>query len=118
MTVGRPLNIPTVEDFEARADAYLSEREQSGAPVTITGLALAVGLASRKSLLEYEDKPEFSNAVKRAKARVEAAYEGRLWAQAPAGAIFALKNLGWSDKQEIAHSGGVSIQATPVDEAL
>lgn len=34
-------------------------------PPTITGLALALGFATRKSLLEYEGKKEFVNTIAR-----------------------------------------------------
>ena len=44
---------------------------------------------------------EFSGTVKRAKLLVEHAYELDLRTQKPVGAIFALKNMGWSDKQEV-----------------
>jgi len=36
---------------------------------------------------------------------VEAEYERRLHGNNVAGAIFALKNHGWSDKHELRHSG-------------
>ena len=42
--------------------------------------------------------------------KIEAAYEERLFGNNVAGAIFALKNHGWSDKQAVEHStvvGGV-----------
>ncbi len=110
MSVGRPLDISTPEQFVELADAYFAECAQKEQPPTVTGLALAVGLSSRQSLLRYEERAGFSDAVKRAKSRVEAAYEGRLWGQAPAGAIFALKNMGWSDKQEHALSGEIGIR--------
>lgn len=48
-------------------------------PPTITGLALALGFATRKSLLEYEGKKEFVNTIARAKSRVEQYAEERLF---------------------------------------
>lgn len=118
--VGRPLSIPTVEEFNRLADAYFADCEANEKPTTITGLALALGLCSRQSLTRYEEREEFSDAVKKAKARVESAYEGRLWVGNPAGAIFALKNMGWSDKQEVQHSGSMrftTIESVIVDPA-
>jgi hypothetical protein len=106
--VGRPRLIASPEDFNERAERYFEERADK--PITVTGLALAVGLSSRESLDEYGRREEYSDCVKRAKARVQDAYEGRLWSNAPAGAIFALKNMGWSDKQELAHSGELGIR--------
>jgi hypothetical protein len=80
-------------------------------PPTITGLALYLGFASRQSFYDYEKDGEFSYVIKRARLRIETEYEKRLMGNNPAGAIFALKNFGWSDKQEIdqktEHSGTV-----------
>lgn len=74
---------------------------------TVTGLALALDL-TRQGLLEYEEKGEFSDTVKKAKARVEQFIEDRLFENAPAGAIFNLKNnFGWKDKTEVEQSGKV-----------
>ena len=73
--------------------------------MTITGLALAVGFADRQSLYDYQARPEFSGVVKRARTVVENDYEKRLGLSSPTGAIFALKNMGWSDRQSHELSG-------------
>lgn len=68
-------------------------------PPTITGLSLFLGFASRQSMYDYEKKnEEFSYAIKRARSRIECAYEKALWGDNPTGPIFALKQFGWSDK--------------------
>ena len=72
-------------------------------PTTITGLALALGFSTRKSLLDYEEKLEFVNIIKKAKLKVECEYEKRLSGNAPTGAIFALKNMEWKDSQTFDH---------------
>lgn len=69
---------------------------------TVTGLALALGM-TRKGLIDYENKdnPEFGNTIKKAKAKVEAFVEQRLYHANATGSIFNLKNnFGWQDKQE------------------
>jgi hypothetical protein len=116
--MGRPRIIESPEELESLADAFFRLCEATEKPTTITGLALALGLSSRQALMDYEKRPEFLDVVKKAKARVEAAYEGRLWAGQPAGAIFALKNMGWSDKQEIEHKGGLSVVLSSTDAEL
>ena len=68
---------------------------------TTTGLALYLGFASRQSLYDYKDKKEYSYIIKRAITVIESHYEERLNFQGSTGAIFALKNMGWKDKQEI-----------------
>ena len=73
-------------------------------PLTITGLALALGFTSRQALLNYEGKPEFVDTIKRAKAKVEQYAEERLFDKDGVnGAKFNLSNnfKGWSEKQQI-----------------
>lgn len=109
MPAGRPRTIASPEEFEARAEEYFREAAETNTPLTVTGLALAVGLSSRESLQEYARREEYSDPVKRAKLRVEHAYECRLMGHSPAGAIFGLKNFGWSDKLAIEQAEPVTI---------
>ena len=73
-------------------------------PLTITGLALALGFNSRQSLLNYEGKEEFLDTIKRAKSKVEQYAEERLFDKDGSnGAKFSLANnfKGWAEKQTI-----------------
>ena len=70
-------------------------------PLTITGLSLYLGFANKCSLYDYAKKEEFSDYIKRALSFVEQKYEEMLMSKASTGAIFALKNMGWKDKQEV-----------------
>lgn len=76
---------------------------------SVTGLALYLGFAAREGLYEYRDRQEFSYLIKRALLKVEMHYETTLNYKNATGAIFALKNMGWSDKQETEHSGEIKI---------
>ena len=67
---------------------------------TITGLALHLGFESRQSFYDYEKKEEFSYIIKRARLFIEEEYEEQLQHGNTTGAIFALKNMGWTDKTE------------------
>ena len=72
-------------------------------PITITGLANHLGV-SRKTLVRYSDNnDEYGPIIAAARQKIEEMYEGRLVysERAPVGAIFALKNLGWSDNVTI-----------------
>jgi hypothetical protein len=95
--------------FEKAVDEYF-ENETSP---KWSGLALHLGFASRQSLWEYGQKPQFSLPIKKALLRIEQQYEDHLLSKNATGAIFALKNFGWKDKQEVEqkteHSGGISI---------
>jgi len=88
-----------------KAEAGRKQREK----VTITGLALHLGFESRQSFYDYEEKPEFSYIIKRARLRVEMGYEERLADPGCTGAIFALKNMGWKDKSEVEQSGEMAL---------
>lgn len=72
-------------------------------PATITGLALYLGFCDKVSLYDYRVKDEFAYSIKRAISKIENAYEQNLSSKdkSPAGAIFALKNFGWTDKTQI-----------------
>lgn len=100
--VGRPPMYETPEQMQAAIDAYLSSPE---CDYTITGLALELGFCSRQSFYDYEEKEEFTYTVKKARLHIERAYEQKLSGKEVGGAIFALKNLGWKDKNEVEHTG-------------
>jgi len=85
-------------------------------PATVTGLALALGFESRQSVYDYEKSGEFSYIIKQARMKVECEYEKKLTtASSPVGSIFALKNMGWKDKNEtdMNLSGGLNINMQP-----
>ena len=106
--VGQPLKFPTPADLEAVLDAYFDETpfEQW----TITGLALAMG--TKQLLANYHAREGYGAVIDRAKLKVENSYEVSLRTKACTGAIFALKNMGWSDKQEIETDGKLEIVIT------
>lgn len=89
-------------------------------PPTITGLALHLGFESRQSMYDYEKRSdEFSYTIKKARTMCENyAEEMMLSGEPAAGFIFALKNYGWSDKQEVEHSGSQVIYLDSQDENL
>ena len=121
---GRPPKYKKVEEIEGLIDKYFEDCEgrllndaegrpvlnKYGLPVfvdvhppTVTGLAYALGFTSRLGLLRYQGKPEFSNAITRAKLRIEAYNEERLYDKDGVnGAKFNLKNnfKGWAENPE------------------
>ena len=146
--MGRPLIYKTVHEMQKAIDQFFDDcagtmltDKDTGEPVlnkydepiylgakppTVTGLALALGFNSRQALLNYQDRPEFNDAVTRAKARCQAYAESRLFDRDGSnGAKFSLQNnFGWADKQEIeytgANGGPIQVQAvqTMSDEQL
>ena len=130
--VGAPPKYKNSAEMQEKIDAYFADcegellQDANGAPVldkygneiylhqrppTVTGLALALGFASRKSLLEYQGKPEFVNTITRAKAKCEQYAEERLYyKESFNGAQFSLRaNFGWKDKPEQKQDSEVQI---------
>ncbi len=72
-------------------------------PITITGLAVALD-TNRQTLLNYEEKEEYFDTIKKAKNFIESLTEkGMMNGKInPAAAIFNMKNnWGWKDKTEV-----------------
>jgi len=131
--MGRPVKYETVDQMESIIDRYFDEcfvnafgtNLDSGElpkgylfmtedkQPTVTGLAWCLDL-TRQGLIEYEAKTDFSDTIKRAKTRIEASLEQRLFGSTVAGVIFNLKNnYHWQDK--IDHTvGGSEENSTPV----
>lgn len=103
--VGRPPKFESNEELIQLINDYFDKCENAQEPLTISGLALSIG-TTRKTLCDYEKKKEFSNTIKEAKAIVENFAEKRLYSTVCTGAIFALKNFGWSDKTVTEIEGG------------
>ena len=131
MPAGRPLKFKTVEELQGKVDAYfvscyanvivkdkdghaiideegnVIKELQQVAPFTITGLALALD-TSREVLMDIQNQisvgysDDFSDAILRAKLRCQNYAEKQMFtARSANGPIFALKNYGWVDRQEI-----------------
>lgn len=119
---GRPPKFSDKEMLQKQIDDYFAglfdEEGKLKKPATITGLALALD-TTRETLCDYAEKPAFSDTIKRAKTRVEQFAEEQLYlGKNAAGPIFALKNFGWSDKQQIDHTTkGESINLDPREAA-
>lgn len=97
---GRPPKYASADDLQKACDAYFKSCEghyrlddsgalvldrrgcpilDGAAPVTITGLQIALGFKTRKSLLDYRGKKEFKDIIDRARLRVEQYAEERLF---------------------------------------
>lgn len=91
----------TPEELQEGIDSYFIEQIEAKESPTITGLCYHLGFESRQSFYDYELKEPFAYTIKRARLRIESRYEDRLFSNSNAGAIFALKNFGWTDKTEL-----------------
>lgn len=100
MPGGRPLLFETPEALASAIHDYIVDMESSKRP-TLAGLAYHLGI-DRQTLYNYKERPEFFDIIKKATNYIESKYEERLiYESNPTGVIFALKNMGWADKQEV-----------------
>lgn len=109
-SVGRPAKFTSADELQKAINNYFEQEQEIP---TLSGLALALGFESRQSMYDYKKKGDaFSYTIKRARLQVECKYEKRLYSNSPAGTIFALKNLGWSEKvvQEMSSTEGKTVQ--------
>ena len=115
--IGRPRKYTNVEELEKLINEYFDVCNKEERPYTITGLALYLDL-TRETLLRYEDSytNEFSDAIKKAKQRIQEFVECCLFKPKIAtGVIFNLKNnFGWADKTEIDHKGSINVKLEDV----
>lgn len=102
---GRPLKFESPEQMQKLIDKYFAETPEQ--ELTITGLALALD-TDRQTLINYEKRDEYFDTIKKAKTRIELSYEKALRKYGRTGDIFALKNFGWSDKQEIENNVSIN----------
>ena len=99
--MGRPPLFSSEEELQQKIDEYFDNLGEKNP--TVSGMAYALGFTNRTSMYEYIWRDNFSDTIKKAIGRVEISYEESLMSKNSGGAIFALKNMGWSDKQEIDH---------------
>lgn len=120
-TNGRP---PVYEDDKAmvvKINEYFDslmddEQEEYSKRPTMTGLALYLGFASRQSMYDYVTKDDFSYIITRAQQIIAMSYEEMLLTKVSAGAIFALKNMGWDDKSIVVQTNITPPQIEFTDE--
>jgi len=99
--VGRPKIVETPEEMDALFESYCKLCSEDEIPITLTGAILALGLSSKEAFYQYGRRAEFVDSVKKIRLAVENAYETNLHRTGCTGSIFALKNMGWHDKQII-----------------
>ena len=106
-STAKELQLKIDEYFDSKVDSFTkiigkppNEKEVNVYRPTITGLVLHCGFVNRQSFYDMEKRPELSDTIKRARSRIENIYEQQLF-DGNAGAIFALKNFGWRDRQDI-----------------
>ena len=101
---GRPLGttkFKTPKELQEAVDKYFDTEKQP----TLAGLAYHIGI-DRQTLYNYKNRDNFFDIIKKATDKVASVYEGRLiYNNNSTGVIFALKNMGWTDRHELEVSG-------------
>ena len=111
-------NLEEQENQTEQVKKYLKEKANKktigksiyGKSPTITGLTLFLGYASRQSFYDNIKNEKFSYILNKALLFIESNYEEQLTKSNCTGIIFALKNMGWTDKQEIEQTGAPTIK--------
>lgn len=112
--VGRPLKYETPDALAKVINEYFENTPLD--QYTVTGVALTIG--GKQLLQDYEEREDFKDIVLKAKLIVEHSYELSLRKRGRVGDIFALKNMGWKDKQEIDQTViGYAYQLPPKDKS-
>ena len=108
--------LPTKKGTEGVAEQKVWLREPE--PPTISGLAYYLGFNSRQAFDRYEVNGRYKRTLMRSRLKIEAEYEKRLHLQSSAGAMFALKALGWNDKADTLPLVSGSIKIEIVDSGI
>lgn len=98
---GKPRKFHTAYHFAEACDAYFTACQEEKQWPTMAGLSLALGFSRRNQIYRQDWDQDYTHVLETARLMVEHAYEQRLGGQSVAGCIFALKQMGWADKQEI-----------------
>lgn len=126
MPAGRPPLFDSPDKLQDKINAYFTEGVTKktvliGKPPkqqtieievpTISGLCYFLGFESRQSFYDLQKQSKFSYTIKKARLFIEKHYEEMLQTGNTIGAIFALKNFDWSDRQEVDHKveGGYKV---------
>lgn len=97
---GKPLLFKTPKDMVKKAIKYFVACKVSYEPVTVTGLCLSLGFATRISINRYAQFSEnWANAINKMKLIVEQFAESMLYSKFNSGAKFSLINQGWEQRE-------------------
>ena len=112
--LGQKRNFPTPEDLRKAFQKYFDETPDE--ELTLTGLAFVFG--SNQALSDYLNKEVYKDyrpIIREAKMLIELSYSKSLRKYSRVGDIFALKNMGWKDRQELTGKNGRPIPFQFVD---
>lgn len=95
--------------FENRVHRYFETTDEP----TFGGLYVYLGIGKTK-YHKLAKKDEYKDACDYANAMMQKKYEELLATNKPTGAIFGLKNMGWSDQSRV----DLNVEGVPVEQLL
>ncbi len=104
---GRPRIYKSVEEYQKAIEDYFALNPERP---TVSGLSVFLGFADKSTLYDYANREGFSHPTKTAISRIEEKHEQNIFESGSSGSVFWLKNRGWTDQQQIQHSGGINIK--------
>ena len=114
--VGRPLRYNNEKELTKKINEYFEKTQEE--EITITGLCIYLGI-NKDTFYEYAKRDEYKEIINMARLIVENSYEISLRKNGRTGDIFALKNFGWTDKQEVentTHNKVTIVNSLPKDD--
>lgn len=105
---GRDLLFKNKEELELKLDAYKKYLQETGKPPTIAGLAYYTGI-TRQTIYNYSERDQFFDTIKEFRNYILMNYEELAIEKGNGGIVFLLKNYGYTDKQEVEHSGETTV---------
>lgn len=106
--IGRPKIWENAEELEKKIEAYKKYLKDNKKPPTIAGFAYHLGV-DRGTIYNYKKDDEFFNTIKSFVDWIIMNWEEYALDNSSAGLIFLMKNYGYTDKQDIEHSGEVKM---------
>ena len=125
---GRKLKYTTPAALQKKVTAYFNSLKPTktrldALPPALTGLSVYLDFSDYSTFKDYEDNPEYSHIIKKARMKIAAAHEQNLFGKSCTGSIYWLKcNGGDMFKEnpvEVDHRFGViavPVAATDDDE--
>ena len=112
----------TPDQIREKCTSYVARirANEKGFSPTVNGLAIHIGM-SKRALHDYRERDGYAEVLREVIHELEAWWEARLASANATGAIFWLKNFGWTDKTQTEISGSLETQKLPdekIDERI
>lgn len=112
--MARPAKCGDAKSLQKKIDSYFDKCDADKVQPTISGLTYHMGYEDRQSFYDLKHNPKFSCVIKKSLTKLASRWEALLGRGCNnGGAMFWLKNHGWSDHLDIT-SGGDKLQPAQI----